>query len=463
MIPRIYFLKDEEQLVVNSPTNKYTVQGPRIFISPLLHRVLERRLGTTLTADQYCHVEDTLSGQVSMVEGPRFFFLNAHESYLEIQNALPLRIDEYIEVINRSSGKLKIVRGECSYKLKPFEEYIGEKQKAISIDEHRAVIVRDVSSGELRLITEKQSFFPSEVEELEEVRSKILVEIHEVVVLKDKEGKFHIRDGKSGESSFFVPPHWEILVSHWSSGLHKDQRELIIDKFDLRPKFMWYEFDVRTRDNVELILKVTFFWQIKDVEILIKTTDDAPGDVCSHARSKIIQKISRVEFADFLSEFNQLVNEAIFGIEDSFYMDRGITIHSVEVREIACKDQRTQEVLAEIIQETTTRINRIQKQVSVNEVEMKRIEGALLAEEQEMNLLQIRLKRYREESRIEGQKQAEMIAAFFEGLGTDLDMPQKLKLFETLRKKEMMQSMADGNAKVFLTHEDMELRVDVKD
>jgi len=459
----IHFLADDDQVLVKSLSAKYVVNGPRVFIKPPMHSVLERRSGITLQSNEYCHVRDQLSGAVWMIEGPSFFFLGAYEEIIHHDQAVTLNKDEYVDVIDQDTGEMKVIRGECSYKLKPFEKFQGGLEKAIHIDDHTAVIVRDLGNGSLKMVTEKQIFFPEADEKVERVTQKVLLEEHEVVVLKDKEGKYHFRRGKDENSSFFIPPHWEVLNFRWSSGLHKDERNLCISKFDLRPKFMWYEFDVRTRDNVELSLNVTLFWQVLDVEVLVSATDDASGDVCSHIRSKIIQKISQVEFSEFLTSFNTLVHEAIFDKNEMFYEERGLIIHSVEVREIACKDQKTQDVLSEIIQETTTRINRIQKQVSENEVAMKKIEGELLAEEGEMKLLERRLVRYQEESQAEGDRQAQVVASFLKGLGDDLSLEQKLKTFEILRKKEMMEGLASENTRIFLTPQEVDLKLDLRD
>jgi len=73
-----------------------------------------------------------------------------------------------------------------------------------------------------------------------------------------------------------------------------------------------YEFSTRTKDNVELQLGVTFYWGIASVEQLVGTTSDPPGDVCSHARSTIIQAISQMSLEDFLANFNKVVSNAIF-------------------------------------------------------------------------------------------------------------------------------------------------------
>jgi regulator of protease activity HflC (stomatin/prohibitin superfamily) len=463
MMPMIYFLSEEEQLLVRAPSSQYAINGPRVFIKPPFHKIIERRKGVTLSANEYVHIGCRLTGAVTFKDGPSFFFLKAHDEVVLEEESLPLKEDQFVEVINSSTGETKIIRGECSYKLAPFESVRGKVQNTINVDEHRAVVVRDVSKGGLHMITKNQSFAPGNQERIESIREKVLLEEHEVMVLKDEKGSYHFKHGNQGESAFFVAPYWEVLGCNWSSGLHKQARDLEINKFDLRPKFMWYEFDVRTRDNVELMLKVTFFWQIQDVETLVKTTDDATGDLCSHARSRIIQRISRVHFSEFLDQFNSLVQDSILDESDDFYCERGIHMHSVEVRQIACKDEKTQEVLSEIIQETTTRINRIQKQESENEVLMKRIEGELIAEEHEMKLTRQKLKRFEEEARSEGRKEAHSILTFLQSLGKGISLNQKLKLFETLKQKEIMVGLGQGNSKIFLTPEDIQLKLEVQE
>ena len=131
----------------------------------------------------------------------------------------------------------------------------------------------------------------------------------------------------------------ELVELRWSTGLRKDQRTLKTTHIDGRPRFMWYEFEARTQDNVELVLGITFFWQIVDVEAMVRTTDDAPGDVCSHARSAITQSASQLTLEQFLSACNDIVREAVLETGDAFHAERGVRLHAVEVRSISCTSQ----------------------------------------------------------------------------------------------------------------------------
>merc|ERR1719450_991695 len=67
-----------------------------------------------------------------------------------------------------------------------------------------------------------------------------------------------------------------------------------VTKIDTRSQYAFFEYNVRTSDNVELVLEGTIFWQVVDVPKMIQTTGDPKGDVWFHARSAMIQAVSRV-------------------------------------------------------------------------------------------------------------------------------------------------------------------------
>jgi len=294
------------------------------------------------------------------------------------------------------------------------------------------------------------------------VRKRIRLENHETVVIKDEHGKYAFRRGTGEPRAFFLDPYAELVAFCWSTGIHKDERSLRVTRIDARPKFMWYEFEARTQDNVELVLGITFFWQIVDVEAMVAATDDTPGDICSHARSSIIQSISQVTLEQFLAAFNQVVRAAVVEADDLFYTERGVILHAVEVRSISCKDPDTQSILQEIIRETTDRINRLQKQASENEVKLQQIEGEIEAEEMTSQLLETRRRNVQAAARMEGDGEAVRVQAFFDGLDSGLSPADKVALFNTLRKQEAIEALSTGTARLYLTPADVDLRIETQ-
>jgi len=319
--------------------------------------------------------------------------------------------------------------------------------------------VRDLSSGQLDLITEPQVFFPSKKQQIEEVRKRIRLEDHQAVIVKDKKGKYIVRKGTDKHRSFFLEPYCELVVLTWSTGILKDRKALKITHLDTRPQFTWFDFEIRTQDNVELMLGVTFFWNIHDVEQMIHITGDACGDMCSHARSIIIQSVSRVTLEKFLSNFNEYVARANSNPNDDFYKQRGLTINELEVRSITCKDPNTQKILQEIIQETTNRLSKLQKQDSENEVLIKRIQGEIAAEKMNEELFEIKQKHLETQSLANGASEGRRVKAFIDALGKDLSPQEKVGVFGTLRKQEVFDGLSKSNAHMYFTPNDISLNI----
>jgi hypothetical protein len=386
--------------------------------------------------------------------------LTATEEVIQTLQAIPLRQNEYIALRDKQTGTVRVERGEQSIYLHPTEEILENIQKGINIDEHTAVVVRDRTEGQLELITTPQVFIPTAHQEIVDVRRRTILEDHEAVVVKDKAGRYLIRRGQDEERSFFLDPYAELLKLRWSTGLHKDQRSLEITKLDLRPKFMWYEFEARTQDNVELVIGITFFWEVVDFAAMLRTTDDTPGDICSHARSAIIQSVSQVTLERFLAGFNLIIYQAVLETDLDFYTERGVKLNAVEVRSIGCKEAETQHILQEIIMETTSRLRRQQKQESENEVKLKQIKGEIEAEEVRSRLLTLRREHSHLEALTQGEAEAARVRSFFEGLGEELSASEKVLLFNTLRKQEALETLSQGQAKIYFTPADVDLRIE---
>ena len=458
IFPRIYFLQKDEQLLIEAFTRRFVLNGPQTVVTRPFWQVT-RRQGVTLEPTEYALLRDVQTGELRNVFGPTFFFLGVDDEIVETRRKITLKKNEYIRLVDEATGVQRVVRGEATTHLEPTEQVMRSAQSGINIDEETAVLVRDINSGQLSLIADKQVFVPTAGQEIVDIQERIRLEDNEAVILKDQNGRFLFRHGSGSERSFFIPPHHELFEVRWSSGLYKDKRNLRISKFDLRPKFMWYEFEARTQDNVELIVGLTFFWEIVDLEKMINVTDDTPGDLCSHARSAILQAVSRVTLEQFLASFNELIRETVLEGDTGFYTERGVKLHAVEVRSVASKDPSTQRVLQEIINETTNRINRLQKQESENEVKLKRMQGEIEVENQRSALLELRRQHAQAEGTIAGEEEAWRVQAFLDGLDGSLTAAEKVAIFNTLRKQEALEKLSDGSANLYFTPADVDLTI----
>merc|ERR1719440_1100645 len=243
-----------------------------------------------------------------------------------------------------------------------------------------------------------------------------------------------------------------------------------VKKIDLRSKYLFFDYNVRTSDNVELVLEGTIFWQVVDVQQMIRSTGDPQGDVWFHCRSALIAAVSRVSLETFMIDFNKIVNDAA-QTDSDFYSSRGVAVHSLEVTRYECADKTTSGVLQEIIQETTNRINRMQHQQSENEVGREKLAGEIEMEKQRTALISAKAENDRmlasTEGEADGLRLAKTAETFMGLLKEDIpDSEERLNLLkffgEQQTSTQQTQHLASGNANLFLTPQDMNLKLKLR-
>merc|ERR1719158_2271222 len=336
--------------------------------------------------------------------------------------AVDLKVNEYVKVLDQATGDIRVVGGPGQVMLGPHEKCLdGGKKKSVEVDGEHAVLVRDKSTGQVRLVIEPQLFVPGPHESIDEIRELIKLADHEALIVKDKDGLFHYYYGSdqkrapSQPRSFFLPPFAEIVKLCWSRGRRREKRDLYIDRFDTRAQYMSFEFNCRTKDNVELVLEGTFFWEVVDFPLMVQTTGDTSGDICNHARSQFIKHVAQVTLKEFMDDINCISNK-VYQEDTHFYASRGVKVHSLEVTRYACAEASTSEVLQQIIQETTNRMNRLSQAESENEVKLFSMQGHIEQERLNGELLEIQHQHSQDEAKVTGSAEADRISAFMSGL-----------------------------------------------
>jgi len=508
------FVSLDEQFFVSKLTSKIVITGPIIvFLNPFTTKNYEVKKALSLGPMEYCVVNNILSGEKRVEVGPKLVFLQAYdkiqrdEESNQKRQSISLKSNEYVRFLDHKTGKVRIVRGEkgCvvpgpdethegvieAINLKifeyvkiedkltgavrtergetliflgPFEKQIGGKKCAIEVDEETAVLVRDKRTGQQHLFTKKKLFVPSDDEEVMEVRKLIKLAEYEACIVRDKTGRDIFHFGKNEDQrSFFLPPHSELVQLLWSRGRRRERRDLRITKLDLRPVFMSFEFNCRTNDNVELILEGSFFWEVVDLSSMVKFTNDTTGDICNHARSRFIELVSKVTLQDFMTQFNSIAKQVHESDQSGFYGKRGVKIHSLEVTGFRCAEQSTAQILEQIIQETTNRMNRLQQQESQNEVQLREIRGDIDEEKARSELIDIQTSNSNAKSKMDGLSEAEKVKTFISELSEcfpDMDMNMKVNLWKTLRKEDALKAVSNGNASLYFTPNDVNLSIE---
>ena len=463
------------------------VSGPTLFFPDAYETVGDIDEAIELSKLQYVEVTETLTGAQRVVSGPTLFFPDAYDAVGDVREAFEVRKHQYLKLLDQTTGALRVERGEKTVFPRAHEAAAeGGVQDAVNVDDETAVLVLDRATGQQRLVEARGLFFPAALETIVEVRTLVRVAPHEVAIVRDNAGaySFHSGNGTGGGrgTAFFLPPHCELVTMHWSSGTSAEDAEsnvvrnakavkykVPVTKVDLRSQYAFFEYKVRTSDNVELLLEGTIFWQVVDVPRMIERTGDPKGDVWYHARSSLIQAVSAVTLEQFMASFNAIVSRAA-ATDAAFYEQRGVRLHGLEVVRYECADGKTAGVLQEIIQETTNRINRLQKQKSENEVEAERLSSQIDIERQRTQLIEAQTANQKLQAAVAGESEGTRLAqsslAFLELLdGSVPDAATRLQLLRFFSEQHTLVTqtahLAGGNATLFLTPENFQLRMQV--
>jgi len=448
----VHYLKHDEQLVVESATERWTIDGPgRKVTNPLFS--ISVRKATLLDEQQYVHLKDGRTGTKRAVHGPGIAFLGPYESALNnVSNAIHIDKDTAVRVLDTASGRQRLVTNSGAAAVGRFfplpTEAVLEVQKLVRVEPHQVVIVQDAdglyhffggaadAAAPTPAHTTSTHTAPTHTAATHTAATHTATatshgafgvikssQVGSQLPSSDGEGELPAEptqvtptpagvaaSGALG-TAFFLQPHWKLITMSWSSAIDphaaNDAAAPVhtpgtlaykqnVTKVDLRARYTSFEYRVRTLDNVELVLQGTIFWQVTHVPTMISATGDPVGDVFYHARSALIQAVSAVKLTTFMTSFNALVADAA-ATDTTFYAARGVRLHSLEVTSYRPADDATALVLQKIISETTNRINRLQQQRSQNEVERSRLDSEVLIEQARQEL---------ERARAQNQKQA---------------------------------------------------------
>merc|ERR1711971_158968 len=99
--------------------------------------------------------------------------------------------------------------------------------------------------------------------------------------------------------------------------------------------------------------------------------------------------------------------------DQEFFSACGIKVHALEMTRYQCADANTAEILSQIIQETTSRLNRLSQAESENEVSIFRTQGQLEQSQLNSDLVKIQLEQSKQEANVGGMAEADRVSTFW--------------------------------------------------
>lgn len=379
---------------------------------------------TNLAEREWCMVANPVGsdgrprwGMREVRKGPTTFFLHPGETLeggirsvyvLGEQEALLLQaLESFTDgTIERKPGDLWMIEGPTDY-VPPVQLEVRERRKAIPLDKNEGIYVRDVKTGELKLVRGPQAYMLPPYEELWE--KDLPPSVEELIAQKQdpiaERGQHTLREKGSGEEKttrattvrdrsravvFHVPqnavvqihdykeraarvvfgpdlvmlgPDEQFTILSLSGGKPKRPNLIKALALMLGPDFMTDIFTVETADHARLQLQLSYNWYFdvmknnEEAAARLFQVPDFVGDSCKAVASRIRGAVAGVRFDEFHRTSARIIRAAVFGTDekghvlDEFrFKTNGLVITNIDIQSVEPVDEETLKSLQKSVQ-----------------------------------------------------------------------------------------------------------------
>ena len=309
----------------------------------------------------------------------------------------------------RNYGSKLCIHSPRSRYVPEAHEVLGSVDEKIVLDNVEYVYVTDGTLGVTTLVIGPQRYTPVPTDTVSAVRHAERVAEYETVVVVTQQGEFvyqhgltdnttQLGDGQAstGGLAFYPPPHSEVQTFQWTIGGDVEQHggTRTVRAIDTRIQQLQFEFDdIRTSDNIEFELEGVVFWQVTNVETLVRTTADPTLDIWTWLRSRFAKAASSLPYSEFLGQTSNITTfvQRALDEEASMFDVRGILIHNMELIEVELADEALEaSFVTSVSNSAADRLHQVEQITTANQVAMAESLGAqevaLLLQENERTL-----------------------------------------------------------------------------
>jgi hypothetical protein len=428
--------------ILDKSTGKARIEkGPQTICPDVHEEIGQKKPMIVLNDTQYLYITHKDTGIIDIISGPQTICPGPEDELSEINNIISLTSQEYVYIKDELTGVVRVEKGPAKVTLKQYEKKMTDITVAHEINENRAVLIKNITTGAYDLVIMNEDdgpkiFIPTKEQEVIQVQDKVVLENHQVMVIVDKDGGYHYMRGDTEETAaFFVPPYSKVLKQTWSKDIQKNHEHVEeITTFDMRSQYMDFEFTIRTSDSVEILVDLNFCWKIIDIEKMITRTNDAPQDVCQHAMSQILKDTSKKDMEDFMLNFSEIIQTAV-NMEDPFFEERGITVLRIEITNRKCKDPSIESEFQSLIKEKAEKLRGHKRQEADNDCMLTKLDGEIAAEKKQGELFRVKKSYQHDSAESDGVAEGKKVAGFLMALPEDTT-PEKMAFWENITAKE---------------------------
>jgi len=403
-----------------------TIEQAEIHIPDVYEEVVGEVEITTLSDREWCIVVDPIDsqgkpqlGMREVRQGRASFFLHPGESLedgiqtvyvLGEQQALLLRATEAFSegsgdnIIHHQPGDLWMIPGPRDY-IPLVEVEVIEKRQAIPLDKNEGIYVRNIQTGELKLVSGPQAYMLSPYEELWEKELPPIVE--ELLAIKNdpvsERGRYRGKKSENGENDFgfsqrdktravvfHVPQNAAVQIHDYKERTARTvfgpelvmlgpdeaftvlslsgsvpKRPHVIKSLALLlgPDFMTDLFTVETSDHARLQLRLSYNWYFEvdknnqDAAAKLFQAPDFVDTACKAIASRVRGAVAGVPFDEFHRNSARIIRQAVFGIDDQGHIrdelrfkTNNLVIFNVDIQSVEPVDEETLKSLQKSVQ-----------------------------------------------------------------------------------------------------------------
>ncbi|NES86479.1 MAG: colicin uptake protein, partial [Moorea sp. SIO2B7] len=405
-----------------------TFEDAEIHIPDVYEEVVGEVKITTLSDRQWCIVLNPIDnngkpqlGMREVRQGRTSFFLHPGESLetgirnvyvLSEQEVLLLRARESFSegeqenIITRQPGDLWMISGPRDY-IPRVEVEVIERREAIPLDKNEGIYVRDIQTGELKLVSGPQAYMLSPYEELWAKELPPVVEnllMQKIDPVSDRgrhpqvddeieeksRSKSKVKRDKTRAVVFHVPQNAAVQIHDYkdrtartvfgpdlvmlgpdeaftvlSLSGDKPKRPNLIKSLALLlgPDFMTDVFTVETSDHARLQLQLSYNWYFDldrhDEQAAAKLfqVPDFVGDACKAIASRVRGAVAGQKFDEFHRNSAKIIRQAVFGTDDDGHIrdefrfrTNNLVITNIDIQSVEPVDEETLKSLQKSVQ-----------------------------------------------------------------------------------------------------------------
>jgi major vault protein len=287
-----------------------------------------------------------LAGERWMIYGSRNFVPPIEIEIIEIRNTIPMDDSEGVYVRDIFTGEIKMVTG-TTYMLKAHEEFWKKELPA---------------EVEFIIQSESHSYSP-QMDSLKSIRKRDPTRIvtyciphNSVVQIFDYKEKLNRIE--FGPALIKLGPYEQFTLKSLSGSDPKEENYIKSIIIRLGPDFFADTVEVETSDHARLRLKLNYSWKFdfdrnKEDEIQkIFQIKDFIGDSCKAIASRVRGVVSSVTFDAFHKDSSNIVQTGVFGLTADGKLKKplrfkanNLIINNIDIQSLEPIDSKTREIL----------------------------------------------------------------------------------------------------------------------